>query len=141
VRRIFVDASYFIAGLRRRDSLYELAIKLGNELSAPGNVRFVTTHLVIAEVLAYFSRAGEVARVTAVDEILRFLRRPDVQLVALTDDLLTRGLNFYRRRADQRYSLTDCVSMLVCRDLRIADVLTSDSDFEHEGFRILLKDG
>jgi len=30
--------------------------------------------------------------------------------------------------------------MLVCRDLGVTDVLTADSDFEHEGFHILLKD-
>ena len=30
--------------------------------------------------------------------------------------------------------------MLVCQDQKITEVLTSDTDFEHEGLRILLKD-
>ena len=44
----------------------------------------------------------------------------------------------YESRLDQRYSLTDCISMLICRDRGITDVLTHDGDFRAEGFNVLL---
>jgi predicted nucleic acid-binding protein len=37
--------------------------------------------------------------------------------------------------------MVDCISMVVCRDQDITDVLTTDRDFEREGFVALLRDG
>lgn len=54
-------------------------------------------------------------------------------------ELFTRGLNLYAHRLDKRYSLTDCVSMIVMRDLDITEVLTNDRDFESEGFVRLIR--
>ncbi len=43
-----------------------------------------------------------------------------------------------RNRPDKGYSLTDCMSMIACRDLGITDVLTHDRHFAQEGFAVLL---
>ncbi len=43
-----------------------------------------------------------------------------------------------RSRLDKGYSLTDCISMNVCRKLGIKEILTHDRHFEQEGFEILL---
>lgn len=59
-------------------------------------------------------------------------------IVHQTPDLFFSGVDLYRRRLDKGYSLTDCMSMVVCRELAIADVLTHDRQFEQEGFAILL---
>jgi predicted nucleic acid-binding protein len=53
--------------------------------------------------------------------------------------LFDRSLDLYARRPDKSYSMVDCISMVVCRDLEIADVLTDDRDFEQEGFVALLR--
>ena len=34
--------------------------------------------------------------------------------------------------------MTDCMSMVICRNEKIDEVLTADHDFEQEGFAILL---
>jgi len=47
-------------------------------------------------------------------------------------------LNFYSLRTDKGYSLTDCVSMNVCCEIGITEILTNDEHFEQEGFKILL---
>jgi predicted nucleic acid-binding protein len=49
-----------------------------------------------------------------------------------------RGLDLYERRGDKAYSLTDCMSMEICRERRIKRVLTHDHHFTQEGFEILL---
>ena len=38
------------------------------------------------------------------------------------------------------YSLTDCVSMVVMKQLGITEVLTHDKHFTQENFRILFQD-
>ena len=55
-----------------------------------------------------------------------------------TPQLLERAIDLYEQRPDKTYSLTDCISMIICRDRGITDVLTSDKDFEQEGFTRLL---
>jgi predicted nucleic acid-binding protein len=49
-----------------------------------------------------------------------------------------RAIAHYESRVDKAYSFTDCTSMVICRDLRITQVLTHDHDFEQDGFTILL---
>ena len=61
-----------------------------------------------------------------------------VTVVRQTPDLFDAGLALYRRRLDRGYSLTDCMSMIVCRERRIGDVPTHDRHVEQEGFAILL---
>lgn len=58
-------------------------------------------------------------------------------VIGQTQDQLDRGLALYQSRADKSYSLTDCVSMIVMRDLNLSEVATFDSDFAQEGFIML----
>lgn len=99
----------------------------------------MTAHLVIAELLALVSRGNERVRVGAAQYVSDLMKEHNVRVIGISDELFLRGIEFYRQRPDKRYSLTDCVSMLICRDIKITNVLTSDHDFGHEGFQILLK--
>lgn len=56
-----------------------------------------------------------------------------------TPELFDEAFELYRRRADKGYSLTDCMSMNICRDMDIAEVLTHDRHFAQEGFAALLR--
>ena len=139
MRRVFIDTAFLIARYDPRDSLHQIALRLFDELdSAPA--QFFTSHLVLAEFLAYFSRSPLSIRRGAAEYVTLLLNRPDLTVVDLTPELFRRGFDLYRARPDKRYSLADCVSMTVCADLSITEVLTSDTDFESEGLEILLKD-
>lgn len=48
-------------------------------------------------------------------------------------------MELYQRRGDKSYSMTDCISMVICRARGITDVLTHDEDFVREGFVALLR--
>ncbi len=61
-----------------------------------------------------------------------------MSIVAQTPTLFAAGVALYRRRLDKSYSMVDCMSMVVCRERGLQDVLTADRDFEQEGFTILL---
>ena len=140
MHRFFIDAAFLIALLREDDEHHDRAVTLADELSARSRVMFVTTHLILAEVLAYVSRGGPRVRAAAALQVAELTARPDCQILPLTEELFARGIDLYSNRLDKHYSLTDCVSMEICRDLDITEVLTSDTDFAHEGFRILLMD-
>ncbi len=47
------------------------------------------------------------------------------------------ALNLYQQRPDKGYSLTDCLSMVVMRQMKITQVLSHDKHFVQEGFIII----
>jgi len=51
----------------------------------------------------------------------------------------SRSLAFYKARPDKGYSLTDCGSMLLMRERRLSEALTTDRHFEQEGLVALLR--
>jgi len=139
VRRIFIDTAHLLAVLSPRDNLHHAALAATADLIDGEDVQFVTTQLVVSELLASLSGGGPYVRTRAVDYVGDLLRQENVSVFELSDERFSRGLQLYRDRPDKRYSITDCVSMIVCLDLGITDVLTADHDFEQEGFSILLR--
>ena len=64
----------------------------------------------------------------------------DSSVTVLPPDMarFRRGLALYANRPNKEWSLTDCVSFEVMRELRLTDALTGDRHFEQAGFRALL---
>jgi len=136
LRRVYLDSAAPIATLIERDALHARAVELISELRQ--DTEFVTTDAVFAEVLAWVAEFGAVVRGEAVGLVQDLMADPGIQVVRQDASLFDRALRLYGSRSDKGYSLTDCMSMLVCRDMNIRDVVTSDHHFEQERFRILL---
>jgi predicted nucleic acid-binding protein len=135
VAAVFADTAYYVALLYDRDALHESAVAFdGRDQS----VRTLTTDSVLVEVLAYFSSRGSSARAAAVRFVDALAADARVTLIHQARDLFFAGVDLYRQRLDKGYSLTDCMSMVVCRDESIEQVLTHDRHFQQEGFEILL---
>ncbi|TAK62039.1 MAG: PIN domain-containing protein [Dehalococcoidia bacterium] len=132
---VFADTAYYIAVLLESDALHDRSVAFD---AASPTQRTVTTDAVLVEVLASFSKRGSGARLVAVDLVDTLCADPRVTIIHQTAKPFFAGVDLYRARLDKGYSLTDCMSMVVCRDLAIADVLTHDRHFEQEGFAILL---
>jgi predicted nucleic acid-binding protein len=49
------------------------------------------------------------------------------------------GWELFRRRSDKDWGMTDCISMVIMKQLSITDVFSSDRDFAQAGFNILLQ--
>ena len=137
MRDIFIDSCYLIALHDRNDQWHDQALQadesLGNEVS------YVTTYDVLTEYLANVSRAGPVMRTEAVVRVRAILADPNVWIREQSAELFNKGLELYESRQDKRYSLTDCISMTVMREMNITEVLTHDRDFESEGFIRLIR--
>lgn len=137
MRRVFVDTSYLIAVLAEPDHLHRDAVRVGAQLDFDG-AHFVTTRFVIAELLASVSRRGPRVRLRAAAYIQFLSSNPTWTTLDVNQTEFDAAVVLCKARLDQRYSLADCIAMGICKRLGITDVLTSDSDFTHEGFTTLL---
>ncbi len=135
MRKLFVDTFFPAALLNPRDQWHARAKGVERGLGA---VHLVTSELVLVELLNFFAEYPPPMRRIAARYVSLMMDELNVEVVEHTRAALRLGIDFYEARLDKEYSLTDCVSMNICREQQITDVLTHDNHFRQEGFNILL---
>lgn len=135
MRKVFVDTLYLVALISKNDQWRSKAVEAKAQVT---DAMFVTTEIVLIEVLNFLSEYGETLRNQVSLFVRDVLEDVDFDVVSYGETTLLNGLELYESRLDKGYSLTDCISMNVCRELGIKEILTHDRHFEQEGFRILL---
>jgi predicted nucleic acid-binding protein len=133
---VFADTQYWIANANPRDPWRRAARAARARL---GDVRIVTTDEVLAEVLTGLSKSGSALRQAGVRLVHAILESPTVTVVSQSHESFLQGLVRYEKRADKRYSLTDCSSMNAADAHGITEVLTNDRHFEQEGYKVLIR--
>jgi len=128
----FADTWFLLAVLDRRDAHHARARRLRVTL---GDATIVTHDAVLSEVLAHFADDGAFSRARTVDAVRQALRAWHV--IPADRPLFLAALDRYAARPDKEYSLVDCMSMVVMRDLGITHALTNDHHFEQEGFHLV----
>ena len=131
--RVFADTHFFIALLSERDTAHEAALRRQREMDCH---ELVTTGWVLVELADGMTLPGEREVCAAFIECLR--RASGTRIVPLSEELLWRGFDLYRRRQDKDWSLTDCISFVVMSDEGLSEALTGDHHFEQAGFTALL---
>ena len=135
MKRVFADTAYWLALASPHDQWAEAAAEARRSL---GEVQIVTTDEVLAEFLDALAAGGDCVRVQAGRMVYEILDAPDVKAFPQSRQSFLSGVEFYLRRIDKRYSLTDCISMTTMRRPHIQEILTSDRHFAQEGFTILM---
>ena len=135
MRRIFADSVYWIALINPNDQWFEPTQAVGTGL---GKFQIITTNEILTETLNFYAERGTNKRDAAARLIRSILLNVDVEVIASTNEDFLDGLTLYESRLDKGYSLTDCISMNVCREREIVEILTHDNHFSQEGFQILL---
>lgn len=136
MKTYFVDAVHFIALANPSDQWHTSAVSAA---AATNSAKLVTTEDVLIEFLNFYAERGSFMRKKVSEITLSVLLDPRIDIVHRDDLAFLNALELYEQRLDKGYSLTDCISMNVCRKENIEQVLTSDRHFEQEGFEILLK--
>ncbi|MFN5504903.1 MAG: type II toxin-antitoxin system VapC family toxin [Pseudanabaena sp.] len=131
---LFGDACHWIALLFPKDQRHQVALKCARIYS---DDQIITTDGIIDEILNYASIRGSLMRQKALAMCTQMLREPNIEVVPYTPELRKLGFDLYEQRPDKGYSLTDCISMSVMRQMNITGVLTGDRHFQQEGFTIL----
>lgn len=99
----------------------------------------MTTEEVLTELLAALAGAGRQLRTQAAAMVRVIMAAPNTLVLPQSHESFIEGLDFYERRSDKGYSLTDCISMNTSRQEGITEILTNDHHFEQEGFVTLIK--
>lgn len=136
MKQIFADTFYWLALLNPGDDWHQRALE---ETRKNPNRYLVVTDGILDEVLNYASTRGSLMRHKALVLCIRLIQDPNIEVVPYTPELRASGLELYGQRSDKAYSLTDCISMVVMKQMGIDQVLTHDHHFTQEGFTILFK--
>lgn len=135
MRIVFADTGYWIARTNPDDQLHTTAERVTRQL---GEARIITSEMVLVEFLNFMGRQGEYKRRLATDSLSEILNNPDVEVVPQTSQQFRDAVDLYEHRPDQRWSVTDCSSFLVMREMGITEALAHDRDFAQAGFSVLL---
>lgn len=134
-RNAFADTFYFIALLNPADRFHNRAIEISRNLHG----QIITTAWVMLELANSFSETP--ARNKVRGFIAAFERDPKSQLLKPAIEEFRHGLELYSQRPDKGWSLTDCISFHIMKEMDIQSALTGDHHFAQAGFEALfLKD-
>jgi uncharacterized protein len=107
---VFVDTAYWVARIDPQDQWHSMAKEVAKTLTA---AQFLTTELVLDELLNYFSGYRAEVRQDVANTVQNFLTSLDIEIVWQTQALFLSGLGLYEALLDKGYSLTDCISMII----------------------------
>ena len=136
MKYVFVDTSYWIAIINPKDQWHNAAKSAREKI---GEMPLVTTDEVLTEFLNSFSERGDNFRTKSVEAVHEIMNDLNIKVIPQTRESFRNGIDLYNERSDKKYSLTDCISMNVIKNKDINNVLTSDHNFEQEGFIIHMK--
>lgn len=131
---VFADTNYWVAKIFPQDQWHARVIEVEYEI---GLVNLITTDTVLIETLNYFSEFRRDVKETAFLVVRSILESDEVTVIQQTNEIFLSGIEFYGKRLDKGYSLTDCISMNACRGRGVRQILTHDGHFEQEGFSIM----
>lgn len=125
----FVDTSFWIAEVIRRDSRHADAVALADQLRG---VTAVTSNLVLGEVWTFLShRLGHFHAMSWLD---RFRNEPIIRIERVEAELEAEAWEWLRAHDERPYSFVDATSFALMRKLRIREALAFDGDFAAAGF-------
>lgn len=129
--RIFLDTSYVIALVNRRDQYHQQALELAAQYDGAS---FVTTEAVLLEIGNALAGAFKTEAVRLIEA---FRSDDAVEIVPLSASLFEEGFRLYRTHRDKTWGLVDCISFAAMQAHDVQQVLTFDQHFAQAGFTTL----
>lgn len=133
MKRLFVDTAGWMAMADSRDPLHRKSVQCRDQWLEDGAI-LVTSDYVIDETLTLLRmRIG----LGAAKKWWQMVSdSPRCKKEWITPDHLGKAVQWFFQWQDQSFSLTDCTSFIVMRELGIEDALTADNHFSIAGFCI-----
>lgn len=135
---VFVDTAGWASFLVAREPHHRLTGTLIR--SARGFARpLITTNYVLAELSALLISPLRIPHVRRLEFADRIRNALWVEIVHIDRDLDRRSWDLMAKYRDKDFSLVDCSSFLVMKDMGISAAITTDGHFEQAGFQCLLR--
>ncbi|MCC5667083.1 PIN domain-containing protein [Nostoc sp. CHAB 5784] len=131
---VFLDTSYIIALETSDDINHDVTLKHW-QVFIQELPRLVTTSYIFDEIVTFFNSRNRHAKAVEVGN--RLLSSPSVQFIHVDEVLFFEGWRLFQQYDDKSYSLTDCVSFVVMKQLGIRTALSFDKHFIQAGFEKL----
>src|SRR3954467_7104934 len=125
---VFADTSFCLALLSADDEYHDRAVRLSIEIRRS----VVVTEFVLLETGNSLASLNQ--RRLFVDLLPHLRSDRSVRIILATSDLLQSAYELYSRRPDKEWSMTDCTSFVVMKELGLNEALTADRHFEQAGF-------
>ena len=136
MRTVFADSGYWIAMSNPHDQWHETAETITAQL---GNLRIVTSQMVLVEFLNFMGGRGQQLRKVVLSAVSNLTEHPGVEIVPQSSVQFDSAVTLYSSRLDKNWSLTDCASFAIMKEMNIPEALAHDHDFEQAGFIALLR--
>lgn len=134
MKPVFADTAYFVAFCGPSDAFHTQAIAASASLLG----RVVTTEYVLVESGGLHCRPED--RPAFINLVRDLESDPAVVIVPASTALFHHGFELFAARPDKEWSLVDCISIVVMKQYRLKDALTTDRHFVQAGFRALLRE-
>ncbi len=128
---IFVDTSFVIALINESDQYHKHASRLADQFEG---YPLVTTDAVLLEIGNALTKSFKKEAIAIIEY---FRESCEMSTIHLNPILFQRGFSLYKSYQDKSWSIVDCISFVVMRDMEIIDALTFDRHFEQAGFHVL----
>ena len=135
LNRFFMDTAYVLALLNQNDKFHEQAKTIFPKIRIADEV--CITETVVIEIGNSLARSN---RSLAVSFIESLYSTHNVNVLPVDSVLLHSAIDFYHKRNDKEWGLTDCISFIVMEEQGLQNALTSDEHFQQAGFRALLRE-
>lgn len=133
-KNVFLDTGYIIALIINDDQYHKTALIISEEI-AKNKINFVTSELVLIEILDTLSKVKHrIEALTATKKL-----KQGAKVIAIDNELLSKAYLLYEKRSDKDWGFTDCYSFVIMEKYGIKQALSTDKHFEQIGFEILLK--
>jgi uncharacterized protein len=131
-RTIFLDTSYLLALIRKKDARHEVALTASAIHDGP----FITTDLVLVELANCLSQPPYRATAAAIIEKIRSDK--NTKVVPFDSEGMQQALAMYKGHSDKAWGLVDCFSFVVMKEERLSVALCFDEHFRQAGFEVPL---
>lgn len=134
--RVFLDTGGLVAMTVSTEEKHDLACGIFTKLERNGCELYTTDH-VIEETVTWLRCRGKY-QVTEIFQFLHNLYTSDLNVIEAGRDRFSNALILMHKFSDQFFSMTDCLSFILMKELKIRDAFTTDKHFTIAGFNNLL---
>jgi uncharacterized protein len=135
--KVFVDTSGWACLFVESEPHHQLAIQYFE--IAQQQQSLVTSNYVLTELVALFYSPLRLPRTQIFQIIDAIKTSTHIQIVHVDVEIDNTAWDLCKNRLDKPWSLVDCTSFVVMKQLKIQEALTTDRHFEQAGFIRLLQ--